>query len=101
MALLTNGLLEKEVEFAREGEYVLSVRARGTPLGGVYPTVEVRIDGETRDVIELTSEGWRDYRAVVEVGEGLRRIGLAFVNDAHEPPEDRNLVIGRMTISLR
>jgi hypothetical protein len=98
IGLWANGVVEAEVEFEEAGEYQFGVRARGTALGGVYPRVEVRVDGETVGEVELASAGWGRYRVRAAVGEGVHRIGLAFVNDEYEPPEDRNLTISDLAI---
>jgi len=94
----TNGLVEAEVEFAREGRYTLLISAHGTPLGGVYPRVEVSVDGELVGAVDLTTGNRRTYSLTAPVAAGLRRIGLAFVNDAWDPPEDRNLALHGLTV---
>jgi len=98
IGLWANGVVEAEVEFEEAGEYEFGVRARGTALGGVYPRVEVRVDGETVGEVELTSAGWQRHRTRAAVAEGVHRVGLAFVNDEYDPPEDRNLTISDLSI---
>jgi hypothetical protein len=99
VTLATNGVLETEVEFASEGRYVFAILASGTPLGGIYPRVELRVDGAAVATADLRTGGWRTYRASAQVKAGVHRIALAYVNDEYRPPEDRNLSVGRLTIA--
>jgi hypothetical protein len=98
VVLATAGILEKQIEFASDGQYLFALLASGTPLAGIYPRVEVRVDGMTVGAIQLQTEGWRTYQISAPVKAGLHTVGLAFVNDEWKPPEDRNLSVGRLTI---
>lgn len=100
VALATNGSLDCEVEFARAGRYTLAIFAGGTPAAGVFPRIEVAVDGVAAGAVQLTSGGMRAYRLTTEVGAGKHRITLSYTNDAWAPPEDRNLVVGGLTIGL-
>jgi len=99
IALASAGVVEAEVEFTRGGEYAFSILASGTAVDGIYPRVELRVDGQAVGAVDLQAQGWRTYRLTVPVEAGVHRVGLAFVNDTWKPPEDRNLNIGRLIIS--
>lgn len=98
ISFATNGTLETDVEFASSGRYGLAVRAAGTPMAGVYPLIEVLLDGRRIGEVQLTSGNWRSYRLTLRASAGVHRLTLAYVNDAWQPPEDRNLAVGRITI---
>ena len=95
----TNGRIETAVRFASGGRYAIAVLASGTSVKGVYPVCEVSLDGKPVGTVQLVGEGWQEYAVEAEVGAGRHTLGLAFVNDAWEPPEDRNLLIDRVTLA--
>jgi hypothetical protein len=98
VAFATNGQIETEVEFATGGRYTFGVLASGTPLDGIYPKVELRLDGTTVATIDLVGPDWQTYRVSVPVQAGVHRVAIAFVNDQWRPPQDRNLLVSRLTI---
>ena len=98
VSLATNGTLETAVDFASTGQYGFAIRASGTPVASVYPIVEVRLDGRKVGEVELASGNARTYRLRTPVQAGTHQVSLSFVNDAWQPPEDRNLTLNRLTI---
>jgi hypothetical protein len=99
VTLATSGVLETEVEFASAGDYVIAVRAEGTPVDGVYPQIEVKADGKALGVLQLEGSGWQTKRLRAAVAAGKHLLSLGFINDEWKPPQDRNLTISRLTIS--
>ena len=87
------GSLEKTVRFPQSGRYTFMIRGRGTPCGGVYPRVELSIDGRRCGGVSTESEDWGTYYVAATVSEGEHKLALAFVNDAsnQETGEDRNV----------
>lgn len=90
--------VETDVEFARSGPYALGLLLKGTPLGGIFPLVDVLIDG--RRCASLSAQGisWSFAWCSVGVEAGRRRVGLRFANDEYDPEhhEDRNLWIKQL-----
>ncbi|MGD0113350.1 MAG: carbohydrate-binding domain-containing protein [Armatimonadota bacterium] len=98
VTLATAGTLDCEADFATSGRYVFGLRASGTAVDGIYPRVELRVDGATVGTFELLSGNWRTYRLTTPVAAGVHHVTLAYVNDEWRPPEDRNLSVARLTI---
>lgn len=97
VAFATAGSASGEIDFPEAGDYVLGVVARGTPCRGVYPIAKVAIDGEEFGSVSVTGEQWATYALWGPVGKGRRRVSVAFVNDASDPPrEDRNLFVDKV-----
>ena len=69
-AMACNGFLETPIEVAASGRYSLELVASGTPAAGVYPLVEVLLDGKSVGQIQLTSGGWRSYYLDLELPQG-------------------------------
>ena len=98
--LWTAGALKKRLDFAADGEYILLVRGRGTPVAGVYPQIAVSIDGRPCGSVFTESREWGDYALSTHVKRGSRELTLAFVNDSHDPQrgEDRNVTLDCVTV---
>lgn len=92
------GSVEKTVEFPKTGYYTFGIRGRGTPCAGVYPRVELSIDGRSCGGVSTESEDWGTYYVAASVPEGEHTLSLAFVNDASNPEtgEDRNVRLDRV-----
>ncbi len=91
VAFWSNGRAHWEIRFPTNGKYYLAVRARGTPVEGVFPIAEVYLDGERVGVLYIGSRERNLYPLTFFARAGVRRLTVAFVNDAWRPPEDRNL----------
>ncbi len=91
VAFWSNGRAHWEIRFPTTGKYYLAVRARGTPVEGIFPIAEVYLDGERVGVLYIGSRERNLYPLTFFARAGVRRLTVAFVNDAWRPPEDRNL----------
>jgi len=92
------GFVSAEIEFPETGEYAFTVRAKGTPVDGIYPEVTLMI-GDTRATsVLLAGPDWQTYDTTAEVQRGRHRVSLAFTNDAWNPAtgEDRNLWLDKL-----
>jgi hypothetical protein len=96
-ALACNGYVKTPLEVAETGRYSLELVASGTPAQGVYPLVEVQLDGRKCGQISLTAGSWRSYFLNLELTAGGHELRLAFVNDANLGGEDRNLLLDKIT----
>ncbi len=83
---------------ARAGRYRLRIVAAGTPAEGEFPIIVLSIDGREAGRVELEGQGRRAYPVDVDLTAGLHTLRLAFTNDLHAPPEDRNLTIDRIEV---
>ena len=94
--LAAAGYVQAAVEIPSAGPYRLEVVARGTPCKGIYPVVEVLLDEQSLGKVELAGGNWRAYPLDVTLPKGKHTLRLAFINDASEAPEDRNLFLDKV-----
>lgn len=97
----TNGYIEADVIFASSGNYRFEVLARGAPAEGIYPILELRIDGKAVGKVELKGWGWQRRAVTSYVEEGRHKAAIAFVNDLWLPEkgEDRNAFVHSILIT--
>jgi len=96
-SLACNGYVKTPIEVAAAGRYTMELVASGTPAAGVYPLVEVAIDGAKLGQVQLTSGAWRSYFLGVSLPAGAHELRLSFVNDFNTGGEDRNLMLDKVT----
>lgn len=96
VSLACNGYVKAAVEVAATGRYTMEVTASGTKAAGVYPLVEVRIDGKLLGQVQLISGNWRPYSLPIELAAGTHELSLALVNDLNQDGEDRNLMLDKV-----
>lgn len=87
----TSGKSQWRVKFPETGKYHFAMMARGTPVEGVYPVAEIYLDEEKVGVMSISSEKPQLFSCSFFAKAGMRRLTIAFINDAYRPPEDRNL----------
>ncbi|NLX95909.1 MAG: hypothetical protein GXY83_07020 [Rhodopirellula sp.] len=97
VSLACNGCIERPVRVEANGGYTVEILASGSSVEGVYPLVELRIDGEPVGQIQLKSGGWRTYPLKTNLTAGEHRLSLAFVNDLQRQGEDRNVLLDKAT----
>lgn len=95
----SNGRLEASVHFTSSSDYSFEVTGYGSPAGGVYPLLELRIDAVKQDEVTVDSESLSRFLLSAAVTKGEHIVALAFVNDYYDPPEDRNLALDRLVVS--
>ena len=91
-----NGWIKTPIEVAAAGRYTIEVVAGGTPCQGVYPHVEIGIDGKKAGEVQLTGGGLRPYPVAIELPAGKHELALAFTNDLNVGGEDRNLTLDKV-----
>jgi len=96
-ALACNGYVQTPIQVAAAGRYSMELVASGTPAAGVYPLVELAIDGKPVGRVQLTSGAWRSYFLDLDLPAGNHDLRLSFVNDLNANGEDRNLRLDKMT----
>jgi GH35 family endo-1,4-beta-xylanase len=80
------------------GTYDLVIRARGTPCQGVWPLAQVMVDGGAGPTVTVNTRDFADYTLKVEISQGVHTVTVAFLNDALEGGEDRNLYLDRLDL---
>ncbi|NQT87803.1 hypothetical protein HQ560_13625 [bacterium] len=96
----SNGHIEGPIEVAAAGRYTLAVVAGGTACQGLWPHIEVAIDGKKVGDVQLTSGGWRAYRVPVMLTAGAHDLKITFTNDKHVEGEgDVNLHLDKITFT--
>jgi hypothetical protein len=98
-ALACNGYVQAPIEVAAAGRYSMELVALGTPAAGVYPLVEVGIDGKKVGQVQLASGASRSYFLDVQLPAGNHDLRLSFVNDYSANGEDRNLMLDKVTFA--
>jgi hypothetical protein len=99
-ALYTNGYVAQNITLSTSGSYLVSVKAHGTPVAGVYPLMSLRIDGHSQDFVYVSDTNWRSYVLSTDLTAGTHELAISFDNDAYQPPEDRNLFVGEIQYGL-
>ena len=100
-SLACNGYVKTPIQVAAAGRYSVEIVASGTPAQGVYPLVEVALDGQRVGQIQLTAGHWRSYYLDLDLAEGSHEFRLAFVNDANIDGQDRNLLLDKATFYVQ
>lgn len=71
----------------------LTVRAKGTPAGGIWPLMQVRINGVVLGTTVVQSPDYTDYTFTVAELAATPDIDITFLNDWFSDGEDRNLFV--------
>ena len=90
--------VEAEMDFAAGGQYAIGAIMKGTPLEGIYPMVNVLVDGHRRATMAAAGKEWATSWCGVAMDAGRHRVGLRFINDKSNTAtrEDRNLWIKQL-----
>jgi len=93
----TNGRIYAPIRIAVVGRYTVELVAKGTPLDGVFPLVDVYLDEGKLGQVQIASESWWSYPLAIELPAGTHELTLEFVNDANRPGEaDRNVMYDKL-----
>jgi len=97
--LNSNGRIELPVNFTSTGNYQFDIQASGTPAIGVWPLVQLRLDGVIRQTFSVTNTALGHYLVRLPVTAGRHVVALAFINDYYAPPQDRNAAVAQLLIT--
>ncbi|MDP6635334.1 MAG: endo-1,4-beta-xylanase [Phycisphaerae bacterium] len=97
--LWSGGEVGDYLDFAGGGEYKIAVTAYGSPAGGVWPQMSLRLNGATIDNTRVASAKPRVYVFTVKLHKGSARVAVTFDNDAVIEKEDRNLYLAKIEIT--
>jgi GH35 family endo-1,4-beta-xylanase len=81
------------------GEYKLEVEAGGSPAAGVWPQMEVVVDGEVVATTEIKTPDLQVSTFSLKLADGPHCVVVRFTNDFMTATEDRNLYVRRMTLT--
>jgi hypothetical protein len=95
-----NGYIEAPANFPNDGKYRFVIDARGQLAQGIAPDMELRIDQQPVQKVSVPASSWTSYVIDADVKAGSHKVAIAFTNDYYNPPEDRNLFVDKVAISL-
>jgi tetratricopeptide (TPR) repeat protein len=101
LAFLEEGSAEATVTVAEAGEYALLTVGRADPASGVWPRVDVDINGAHAGYIVIAGEEWDVFSIRAPLRAGDNRIKLFYANDREPQPvagEDRNFYLRQIII---
>ncbi|MBQ2821467.1 MAG: hypothetical protein IJF17_07785 [Thermoguttaceae bacterium] len=99
----TNGTISKKIQFLYSGKFLFTLHASGTSVHGVYPHLNLRVDGRIVGEFQLDENRMKDYvlEMPIEISAGKHQIELEFDNDLHIPsPENPNASLEDRNIKL-
>jgi len=94
----SNGYIQTSHAFTA-GVSTITVHARGTPAGGVWPRMRVSVGGVDIGQVTVAASAWTAYAFSPSLDAGTRTIRVAFDNDAIIAGEDRNLLVDKVVVS--
>lgn len=96
----SNGHIAANYNFALTGAYSFGVIASGTFANGAYPRMQLRIDGNVKGTVTVTTTSYYSIYlfTVNNIAAGVRPLAIAFTNDFYNPPADRNLFVDKIII---
>jgi hypothetical protein len=95
-----NGYIEAPVNFPTSSRYRFLITARGDSAAGIAPIMELRIDQRPVGTVTVPSITWSSYTIDADIAGGTHNVAVAFTNDYYNPPDDRNLYVNNIAISL-
>ena len=96
----SKGYIADNMDFAAGGTVRFEVMAWGNYVGGAWPIMEVRVDQIPVGTVTVNSSSWAAYSIQASVTPGMHEVAIAFINDYYNPPDDRNLYVDKVTITL-
>ncbi len=79
-----------------ETEVVIS--AAGQYAGGAWPNMRVTVNGVQVYQTAVTSTDWSNYTFSFAAPTGSAEVGVYFTNDYYNAPQDRNLLLDKVTV---
>ncbi len=104
--LASQGEIHGTFDIPSDTIYVIRVTAYGDQAGDEPAKAELAIDGEKREVFEVTAAAGAPqvYESYETLRAGKRRVGVAFINDYYNPTaadpaqRDRNLAVAAVEV---
>ena len=105
--LWSNGYIETTVAIPNDdpatratgSPHTFSLTAYGSVAGGVWPSMDVTVDGVKVKTFTVGTTAAASYNFTTNVRAGMRKVRLSFTNDAIIGGADRNLFVRDLKIS--
>jgi hypothetical protein len=94
-----NGSISTTTSSLTAGTKTVTVVAHGDPAGGIWPTMEVRVDGTLVKTASVADDVWLPYSTSVSLGAGTHTIQVSYTNDGSVDGNDRNLLVDYATFT--
>ena len=94
--LFSDGEVGDYLLFPGSGEWLVKVRAWGSPCQGTWPEMALVLDGESVLQVTVNNRQAKDYEFRLGVEAGAHKVTVAFLNDAMSNGEDRNLYLAQL-----
>ncbi len=87
-------------DILEKGRYVLCVQASGRPALGVWPRMEVALDGVRLGGTAVDAPFPRFYECACDLAAGRHEVRLSFLNDYYDPATgaNRDLFLNRLVV---
>ncbi|MGD8909509.1 MAG: DUF1592 domain-containing protein, partial [Chromatiales bacterium] len=93
----SEGYIQNSFELADEALFQISMK--GDAAQGVWPNMELAIDGTVVATKAVESSSYQVYEFSVDGYEGTHQVQIRFTNDYYQGSEDRNLYVQSATVS--
>lgn len=102
VAWVTDGYIQGVVSIPEGGDYQIGILGRGTPVMGIYPILQIHLDGVYLGQVEIASDTWTYHTIQANLPSGEHTLRLSFVNDSYSPNtgEDRNVWVDEVQLVL-
>lgn len=95
----SNGSISTTTSSLTAGTKTVTVVASGDPAGGVWPIMEIRVDGTLVKTVAISDDTWIGYSASVSLAAGTHTIQVSYTNDGSVDGNDRNLLVDYATFT--
>jgi hypothetical protein len=93
----SNGYIEHE--FTLSDDALIKLSMKGDAAQGVWPEMELAIDGSVVATKTIESSDYKDYEFGFMGYEGTHKVQIRFTNDYYQNSEDRNLYVQSATVA--
>lgn len=96
----TGAAVAVKVNVIEKGQWVLAVEASGRQAEGVWPLMEVVLDGKWFVRTAVDTPFWRFYEMTYDLSAGPHDLKISFLNDYCDPAtgSDRDLYVNRIIL---
>ncbi len=103
LAFMREGEASREIDFPKDGDYILKVRAYGDQAGTEPPKLAVRLDGKELKVLSVpvTEEQSATYEVPAHVEHGAHRVAFAYLNNYVDATNSNPKLRGDRNVYLR
>ncbi len=93
----SEGYIQNSFDLANDALFQVSMK--GDPAQGVWPNMELAIDGAVVATQTVDSNSYKVYEFSVNGKAGTHQVQIKFTNDFNQNGEDRNLYVQSATVS--